>query len=384
MQGGGWTVDWQGDHNTNADFPGATSILNGIKATVAAAGGQVITGIDQIETQKPDAAIVVYGEPPYAEFEGDRETLEFSHADAAHLDTLRRLHGANIPVISLFMSGRPLWVNRELNLSDAFVALWLPGSEGQGVADMLFKPLPGKHAYDFTGRLGFSWPATAMPVTFDADDKVHGALFPRGFGLSLAKSEELGRLPEDPGIPPALREEGTLFYAGHVTAPWSIYVSDPVAEVRLTMQSQTTPQGAVTAELESQALQVNWNGSTPGELRIGGRAVSLPITPSQALRLHYRVEEKPKERVILTMRCEGTVAGRCGTGEGQGVDLTETFRSANEGSWATLTIPLSCLAPTAAANRVSAPLVLASSGQFGVSFDEVRWVRDLAVSACPR
>jgi beta-glucosidase len=396
MQGGGWTVNWQGDHNTNADFPGGTSILEGIKAAVAAAGGQVTTRIDDIDRRKPDAAIVVYGETPYAEFEGDRQTLEFSQPDAAHLETLRRLHVANIPVISLFISGRPMWVNRELNLSNAFVALWLPGTEGEGVADMLFKPLPGQPRYEFTGRLGFSWPATAMPVSFDADDQVQGALFPRGFGLSLAKSGELAQLAEDPRIPAELTDRDTLFHAGHVTAPWSIYVSDPIAETRLTMQSQVTPEKAVTVQLASQAVEVQWSGSNAGQFRIGGRAVSLSASPSEALRLHYRVAAIPKQRVVLSMGCEappGSSASaaaaaqtqHCGMAPNQGADLTATFRSANKGSWATLTIPLSCLARSAGvANLVSSPLVLDTSGEFAVGFDEIRLVRDAPASGCPR
>jgi beta-glucosidase len=390
MQSGGWTVDWQGDHNTNADFPGATSILQAIKAAVAAAGGAVVTQIDA--GQKPAAAIVVYGETPYAEFEGDRETLEFSQADSPDVQSLRRLREANIPIVSLFISGRPLWVNRELNLSDAFVALWLPGSEGTGVADMLFKPLPGKPRYDFTGRLSFSWPGTGLPVSFDSDNTVHGALFPRGFGLTLAHSKELGQLSEDPKIPSAARVKDTLFHAGHVTAPWSIYVSDPTAQVRLTMQSQTSPDAAVTAQLDSRAVQARWSGRDEGEFRIGGRAVSLPLT-GQALRLHYRVEEKPQRAVILSMRCEAApgVANsdpamnieHCGMARGQGVDLTESFRSANVGSWKTLTVPLACLSSAKSPSLlVSAPVDLESSGHFAVSFDEVRLVPD-ATSSCP-
>lgn len=398
MQSGGWTVDWQGAHNTNADFPGATSILAGIQAVVRAAGGEVITRMDDINTRKPATAIVVYGETPYAEFQGDRETLDFSAQDPAHLETLRKLHAAHIPVISLFLSGRPLWVNRELNLSDAFVAVWLPGSEGNGIADLLFKPLPGQAAYDFTGRLSFSWPATALPVTFDSDSAVTGALFPRGFGLSLAKTQELAPVSEDAAIPAAYREKDTLFHAGHVTAPWSIYVSDPIAEVRLTMQSQTSPSTAVTAQLTSQGIQAVWSGQGRGEFGIGGRAVSFqtPSVGGPALRLHYRVDEAPQGPVILSMRCEaaleapipasGSAAAslrRCGMAEGEGVDLTESFRSARAGSWVTLTLPLTCLHRTGAVlELVSAPFALESSGRLGVSFDDIRFVRDTA-GTCP-
>ena len=85
----------------------------------------------------------------------------------------------------------------------------------------------------------------------------------------------LARLSEDPKLSPAQREAGTLFHAGHVTAPWSIYVRDAVGQVRLTMQSQPSPGGAVTARLESAAARAVWCGHGPAELRIGGRATDL-------------------------------------------------------------------------------------------------------------
>jgi beta-glucosidase len=379
MQTGGWTADWQGDHNTNADFPGATSIRSGIRAVLEAAGGKVVTRLED----QPAAAIVVYGESPYAEFQGDRETLEFAPADA-DLELLKKLHAANIPVISLFVSGRPLWVNRELNLSDAFVAVWLPGSEGAGIADVLFKPQAGEPAHDFTGRLSFSWPATAMPVTFGPGQQVRGALFARGFGLTLAKSQQLGALPEDPHIPTPQRDRDTLFHAGHVTAPWSIYVSDASAEVRLTMQSQPSPAGAVTAELTSHGVQAAWSGKAPGEFRIGGRAVSLaPAGPDHpALQLHYRVEEKPRQPVIFSLRCD--TDPRCGLAAGKGLDLSQSFRAAVPGAWQTLTVPLACLQRLGATlGAVSAPLALESAGRFAASFADIRIVRRAGAPACP-
>src|SRR5262249_52301683 len=135
-QAGGWTIDWQGDHNRNRDFPGATSIYAGLRAAVAAAGGAVSLSRDGHFAARPDAAIVVFGETPYAEFEGDRETLAFTLEDRRTLALLRRLRAQGIPTVSVFLSGRPLWVNPELNASDAFVAAWLPGSEGEGIADL--------------------------------------------------------------------------------------------------------------------------------------------------------------------------------------------------------------------------------------------------------
>ncbi|WP_312686985.1 glycoside hydrolase family 3 protein, partial [Brevundimonas nasdae] len=132
---GGWTVTWQGTDTTNADFPGGTSIWAGLQEAVTEAGGVAEFSADGDYSQKPDVAVVVFGETPYAEFQGDIETLDFLPEEPLAL--LRRLKAAGIPTVSVFLSGRPLWVNPEINASDAFVAAWLPGTEGRGVADLL-------------------------------------------------------------------------------------------------------------------------------------------------------------------------------------------------------------------------------------------------------
>jgi beta-glucosidase len=242
---------------------------------------------------------------------------------------------------------------------------------------MLFTQEHGR-AFDFTGRLSFSWPATALPVTFDEHGAAQGALFPRGYGLTSAESKELGFLSEDPQLPPSAREQDTLFQAGHVTAPWSIYVSDSAGEVRLTMQLQASPTGAVTAALISRSVQVTWSGIARGEFRIGERPVNID---HQALRLHYRVEEKPKQPVILGTRCEGLQ--RCGMGRTTGLDLGSYFRTAHPGKWETLIVSLTCLEDAGAAlSEVTAPLALETTGHFSVAFDDIRLVTEIAPS-CP-
>ena len=130
-QSGGWTITWQGTGNNNADFPGGSSIYQGIANQVKQAGGSVQLSVDGSFEQKPDVAIVVFGEDPYAEGHGDRDNLEFQRGDKRDLALLKKLSKQGIPVVSVFISGRPMWVNPEFNASDAFVAAWLPGSEGQ-------------------------------------------------------------------------------------------------------------------------------------------------------------------------------------------------------------------------------------------------------------
>ena len=138
-QAGGWTLSWQGTGTNVGDFPKATSIWRGIETAAREAGGTAILSIDGRTETKPDVAIVVFGENPYAEFQGDKTDVAFDDPSPSDtLATMQRLKATGVPVVAVFLSGRPLWVNPYLNAADAFVAAWLPGSEGGGVADVLF------------------------------------------------------------------------------------------------------------------------------------------------------------------------------------------------------------------------------------------------------
>jgi len=194
-QSGGWTIDWQGTE-TNQDFPRAETIYAGIARCVTAAGGTAVLSPQGEFRTRPDAAIVVFGENPYAEGLGDVDSLEYSPGDKRDLALLRRLHALGLPVIALFLSGRPLWVNAEINAADAFVAAWLPGPEGGAMADVLFRPLAGAVRYDFRGRLPFSWPRSPRPPAVDGSVG-ETPLFPFGYGLTYKDKGELAPLPEE-------------------------------------------------------------------------------------------------------------------------------------------------------------------------------------------
>ncbi len=200
VQSGGWTLTWQGTGNSKEHFPGATSIWAGIREAVESAGGTAELSPDGTWQERPDVAIVVYGEDPYAEFEGDRQVLDYRPDSTRDLDLLRQLGEDGIPVVSIFLSGRPLWVNPEINASDAFVAAWLPGSEGGGIADVLFRAADGGVRHDFEGRLTFSWPRDGSGKPVNRNDPDYDPLFPYGYGLSYADSGDLAKLSEDDGI----------------------------------------------------------------------------------------------------------------------------------------------------------------------------------------
>ena len=169
-QCGGWTVDWQGKHGNVTH--GGTTILAAIRKTVSP-DTQVTFSPDASDLQNADAVIVVVGEPPYAEGAGDRKELALSASDAA---LIAKAKAGGAPVVTILISGRPLILDSALNDSRAFVAAWLPGTEGQGVADVLFgdfKP---------TGKLPRVWPASNAHLRSDDLDSI--PLFKRGYGLT--------------------------------------------------------------------------------------------------------------------------------------------------------------------------------------------------------
>jgi beta-glucosidase len=372
MQTGGWTLHWQGNRNTNADLPGATTILAGIRAAVESAGGRVEYSELGPYRQRPDVAVVVFGEGPYAEFEGDRETLAFNEDHGLALQQLRQFRAAGIPTVAVFLSGRPLWVSREINAADAFVAAWLPGSEGAGVADLLFRAADGSVPHDFTGRLPFSWPDTAMPVSFATDGAVNGAAFPRSFGLDYQSSVPFRRLSESPRIPPQWNAPpDSLVALGHVIAPWSVFVADDTAEVHLTTQRQSSPLGAVVAEVTPDGFAATWNGSERGMLRISGRTRDLRPAADDggAVRLRYRVSTPPEQRVELGLRCS---EAPCGIRGGAGLDVTRSFTAVPTGAWRELVVPLACFrAAGADLSAVEVPFTLVTAGHFGVTIGAV-------------
>jgi beta-glucosidase len=123
----------------------------------------------------------VIAEPPYAEMKGDRAQLDLP---ARGIEAVRRAHEAGLPTVVVLISGRPMILEPILPLADAIVAAWLPGSEGDGIADVLFGDFPP------TGTLGHSWPASMaqIPVNVDRLGPDTGAtpLYPYGFGLTYA------------------------------------------------------------------------------------------------------------------------------------------------------------------------------------------------------
>ena len=167
-QCGGWTIDWQGKSGNVT--PGGTTVLAAIKK--AAPRSQVTYSADGTGAAGATVGVVAIGERPYAEGSGDRTDLSLAPEDVAAIDNMK---AANIPFVVILFSGRPMILGGSLDKADAFIAAWLPGTEGDGIADVLFGD------YKPTGKLSFAWPRS-MDQYPHANDT--NPLFPYGYGLS--------------------------------------------------------------------------------------------------------------------------------------------------------------------------------------------------------
>jgi beta-glucosidase len=260
---GGWTLSWQGTGHSNDKFPNGESILQGIEKIVDGAGGKLIFSKDGDTSIKADVVIAVYGEDPYAEFQGDRENLAFvpNGFDTKKLSIYKE---NGIPIVSVFLSGRPMWANTEINNSDSFVAAWLPGSEGGGISDMLFKTDP---SFDFTGRLSFTWPASAV-----VSKNNNQALFEIGYGLSYTSTDQIDFLSENSGLENSeIASTGEYFNKGDVVAPWDIWLISGELEKQIA-SFPSSVGGLIISKTDhmaqEDALRINWTKSDGDYFRI--------------------------------------------------------------------------------------------------------------------
>jgi beta-glucosidase len=197
-QAGGWSLDWQGAKNTNADFPAGDTILAGIRE--AAGNANVVYSEDAAAVTPADfdVIIAVLGEGPYAEMKGDIIAPGLLSLTSQHPEdraVLDRVAGYGKPVVTVLVSGRPLYVSDLINRSDAFVAAWLPGTEGKGIADVLFADARGQSRYDFRGTLPFAWPRSPCQDSFEGHAR---PLFERGYGLRYAHPKRLAVIQTPP------------------------------------------------------------------------------------------------------------------------------------------------------------------------------------------
>lgn len=370
-QTGGWSLTWQGSDNVNADFPNAESILAGIRQ--AAGSANVTFSIDgkDVDVSRFDAVIAVIGERPYAEGDGDigpAGTLRHSSRYPEDLGVLQAVAGKGKPVITVFVAGRPLFVNDLLNLSDVFVTAWLPGSEGGGVADVLFA---GRNHADFKGKLSFSWPKTSCQTDLNVGDAGYAPLFAYGYGLRAGQRSHIGQLdasflPGGCGVSNSLPIHGQ---ADRASFPLFISGGGQTVALGADLNATFTAPGisVQTSQINTQqdARLATWNGPATFEAR-GAKPLVLPaaVAKDGALRFDTIIGTAPAVPVTIGMLCS----------RGCGAPLAATglfTRLAGKGKQ-TVKIPLACFTAAGAdLAAVDVPFAVSAGAPFAAAFANI-------------
>lgn len=380
-QTGGWSLTWQGTENSNADFPAADSILDGIREAVGAANVSYSEDADGVRVADFDAVIAVIGETPYAEGAGDlapTSTLSHSAGHPLDLALLQAVSGKGKPVVTVFLSGRPLYVNDLLNRSDAFVTAWLPGTEGKGVSDVLFRTAEGKIKHDFKGSLAFSWPGQACTGPHARTVKNSPPLFAFGYGLRYSARQHLGTLKVS--IPAAgCGDAKTLpIFNLRDAAPFALHLAGNGQQLKLGDDLNATLEWPRTSPLlrirsvqinrQQDAKEVSWLGSASFLARSPGATNLSPMRLADgALEFDTVLTTAPQSPVVLSMECGAHCVGS--------IDLTQVFAKLEPGRRHTVVIPLACFAQRGAdLGSVDVPLRIAADKPFSAAFAAIQIV----------
>jgi len=391
MQSGGWTISWQGTDTEAKDFPVATTIYQAIANAAASSGGSVSLSENGAYTNKPDVALVVFGEEPYAEMRGDiqnLQTLEYSRQYGEALATLKKLKAQGIPTVSVFVSGRPRVVTKELNQSDAFVMAWWPGSEAAGISDMLLLDEKGQSRYDFRGRLSFAWPAQPCPNENSNNLK---PLFPFGYGLDYNSSDDIGLLDERYApftngcdLPETLGEVKTYAVKG---PEWKMHLELKSLE-SVAVADQMEWQGIKAAIERSdngdiKQFDIAWNAAPRNNVVIqDGKTHSLVpnLTKAHALQFDINITVPATEKVWVKMECGHLCSEQ--------IEITEQLKSLPQNQWQRVYLPLSCVANARTdLAKINSLFRLDSSGDFTLSLRDItvaRVNRKDAINICPK
>ncbi|GAC35113.1 glycoside hydrolase family 3 protein [Paraglaciecola polaris] len=384
QQSGGWSITWQGTGNTNQDFPGGTSIYQGIQQAVAQANGTVELAVDGKFTQKPDVAIVVFGEQPYAEGNGDLDNLEYQRGNKTDLALLKSLKAQGIPVVSVFLTGRPLWVNPELNASDAFVVAWLPGTEGAGVADVLFTAANGDIQHDFKGQLSFSWPKSPTQTNINRFDTNDSGLLPYGFGLKYGERSTVDNtLSEETGSDNEQALPVLAIYDRNVQAPWKMALV--TAQKSATVASSMLENGAlkfrtIDRRVQEDAFKVEWLKADAGQVRIYHdflQDLRSYTESNSTLQFDYQLNSALQDALFLQMNC----AQSCESD----VALTQHMQFEQAQPWQTMSVDLACFKQNSTDfSKVGIPFALRSKEPLSLSISDIRIVPNTASDAVIR
>jgi beta-glucosidase len=260
-----------------------------------------------------------------------------------------------------------------LNASDAFVAAWLPGSEGGGIADVLFTKKDGSVNYDFKGKLPFAWPRT--PLKFNSEGAPEAPLFEYGYGLTYQDTADVPILSEEiPAAPAGQTSTHSYFAAGRPAAGWQLAVGNGTnaRTVLPTASGNSQDEGLTVSAIDHAAQEdarlAKWSGRAPATLALQGETpidLQREANGQLSVTFEYRVDTPPTGKVMLGIEC--------GPGCRGDLPIDAQLKQAPGGEWRQLKMPLHCFQSKGADLRnVTAPFLLTTSGKLELGIANVR------------
>ena len=366
IQTGGWTLDWQGANNTNSDFPGSVTFLQALKEyeNLEITHKNSLSNLDL--NKNYDLVIVAYGEEPYAEGIGDRKNLFYR--DSKTLNTLKGLKRNGYKVISIFFTGRPLWTNEFINLSDAFVVAWLPGTESRGMTDVLVANEDGSVNYDFQGKLPFSWPSDPNQSTIAFYDPASDAEFDYGYGLTYKSPKALASLDESFEKSDDYGDLVEIF-SGKFNNPFEGFIQENNSpQIKLSSTNNTTQNDIVQIDFidvdkQDDTLRVTFNAD--GNLNsfhiLTTEVIGLEDFQSGFLNFNARVVES-SGAIFL--------AATCGFGCMGSIDVTSLLVKSK--SFDGYSVPLKCLTDKGLdLSKTISPMILFGPADLTIDFKNI-------------
>ena len=366
IQTGGWTLDWQGANNTNSDFPGSITFLQALKEyeNLEITHKNSLSNLDL--NKNYDLVIVAYGEEPYAEGVGDRKNLFYR--DSKTLNTLKRLKRNGNKVVSIFFTGRPLWTNEFINLSDAFVVAWLPGTESRGMTDVLVANEDGSVNYDFQGKLPFSWPSDPNQSTIAFYDPASDAEFDYGYGLTYKSPKALASLDESFEKSDDYGDLVEIF-SGKFNNPFEGFIQENNSpQIKLSSTNNTTQNDIVQIDFidvdkQDDTLRVTFNAD--GNLNsfhiLTTEVVGIEDFQSGFLNFNARVVES-SGAIFL--------AATCGFGCMGSIDVTSLLVKSK--SFDGYSVPLKCLTDKGLdLSKTISPMILFGPADLTIDFKNI-------------
>ena len=393
---GGWTITWQGRENQNSDFPNSKSIFEAIKLKAENNGGSAEFSNSSDYEKKPDVVIFVYGEDPYAEGDGDRKHIFYENQDKRFLKYMREIADKKIPSVSLFISGRPLIVNEEINLSDSFVQLWLPGTAIEGITDVIFTNKNNEINYDFKGKLSYSWPKFSYQTKLNYGDEEYDPLFPYGFGLTYADENYRDSINIKETVPQ--RDEITLFLGSAYPSYKEIisyYDSDKNEQIYEGISAdiyKNEKAGILISKFDykkqDDAKRIDFGKKNTMKFWeiSSGSSEDLSYMKNGSLELILKPQSLSDKKIELVIQCSKNVnqINISGTKECyKAFDLSNLLKDESLGVWKKITMPFSCLNNDSfEISSITSRAKLATSGDWVIDIHSIKYLNNMEMKTC--